>query len=72
MMKRERLAVKAVISLTGQFLQSRDEEWIDSRAMSAGEDAILALGEYGLMTVKEDGRLFGKWNREALRAFESE
>lgn len=72
MTDRERQAVLALVYMTRQFLQrSVAEEWIDSRAMSAGEATILALGEYGLMTVKLDGRAFGKWNADAIHALET-
>ena len=70
MADRERLAVLALMTMTRQFLQRYPNEPVDSRAMSAGETAILALAEYGLMTVERRGRIFGKWNVDAVQAFE--
>ena len=72
MTERERKAVLALVYMARQYLQrSPDEEWIDGRAMSAADAAISALAEYGLMTLGGKGRLFGKWNVDAVRAFEA-
>ena len=66
MSERERRAVEALIAMTIQYLGSREGELVDSLAMSAGEKTITVLAEYGLMEIVLQGRIFGKWNTEAV------
>ena len=60
MEERERKAVRALVSVTTQYLHQRDD-LIDSGAITAGEQTIEALAAYGLVEIVFKGRMFGKW-----------
>ena len=57
---REQRVLEALVLMVRQYLSSDDPDVVDSISMSAGEHAIAALAEYGLMTV-EGGIRLGRW-----------
>jgi hypothetical protein len=59
MTDRERKLLIALIKMVDQYLDP-DEGLVDSRSMSAGEHAIQALADFGLMDVVNTR--FGRWN----------
>ena len=66
--EREEQLLQALVCMVDQYLltydgerpQDRDEP-LDSMAMSAGESAILALVDYGLMEDATRNRIMGRW-----------
>lgn len=66
--EREEKLLQALVCMVDQYLltydggrpQDRDEP-LDSMAMSAGESAILALVDYGLMEDVTESRVMGRW-----------
>jgi hypothetical protein len=70
MEEREQKAVRALVSMTRQFLHKRDD-LIDSSAISAGEQTIEALAAYGLMEIVFKGRMFAKWTEAAPEILKS-
>ncbi len=56
----------ALARMVDQYLRTCDGEWdrdgtLDSKAMGAGESAILALVEYGMMEDATENRIMGRW-----------
>lgn len=56
----------ALARMVDQYLRTYDGEWdrdgtLDSMAMGAGESAILALVEYGMMEDATENRIMGRW-----------
>ena len=64
----ERRLLVALVKMVDQYLDEYDEE-VDSRAMSAGEHAIEALADFGLM--ESINTRFGRWT-EAGKKFRAE
>jgi hypothetical protein len=64
----EQKLLVALILMVNQYLDEHDDE-VDSRSMSAGEHAIEALANYGLMEVVNTR--FGRWT-EAGKQFRRE
>lgn len=64
---RER-TLAALALMVDQYLERRPDGFLDSYAMTAGEQAITILGEHGYMEVTIKGRIFGRWTKagEAL------
>jgi hypothetical protein len=58
---REQRLLYALVLMVRQYLDESDGV-ADSLSMSAGEHAIEALAEYGLMEVEGHGRL-GRWTK---------
>ena len=58
MTDREKKLLIALVKMVGQYLDRYEDE-VDSRSMSAGEHAIEALADFGLME-NIDTR-FGRW-----------
>ena len=58
---REQRLLYALVLMVRQYLKHDGDE-ADSYSMSAGENAIEALAEYGLMEVEGGGRL-GRWTK---------
>jgi hypothetical protein len=65
---RERKLLVALAKMVDQYLDSYGDE-VDSRSMSAGEHAIGALADYGLM--ENINTRFGRWT-EAGKTFLAE
>ena len=61
----ERKLLIALVKMVDQYLDSYDDQ-VDSRAMSAGEHAIEALADFGLM--ESINVRFGRWT-EAGKSF---
>jgi hypothetical protein len=60
--ERQKRALGALASMVRQYLsEDPDRNALDSMAMSAGEEAIGVLAEYGYMEMVFDGRTFGRW-----------
>jgi hypothetical protein len=68
MTDREEKLLIALVKMVDQYLDS-DEDGVDSRSMSAGEHAIEALADFGLMV--NVGTRFGRWT-DAGRKFLAE
>jgi hypothetical protein len=60
----ERKLLVALVKMVDQYLDQYDDE-VDSRAMSAGEHAIEALGDFGLM--ENINPRFGRWTEAGKR-----
>jgi hypothetical protein len=67
---REKQALRALAAMVDQYLQEYDG-LIDSHAMSAGEQAIEALAEYGYIEKVIMGRIFGRWTDAGNALFAS-
>ena len=67
MTEREKRMARAIIAVTEQYLHKQND-LIDSNALSAAEMTIGALAEAGLMEVVDKGRIFGRWT-EAAKQF---
>ncbi len=65
---REKRLLTALVNMVEQYL-GRDENDVDSQCMGAGERAIKALEEYGLM-VDLNGRS-GRWTKAGLDFLET-
>ncbi|MNL25231.1 hypothetical protein D3C87_1467060 [compost metagenome] len=59
---RER-TLAALALMVDQYLERRPDGFLDSYAMTAGEQAITILGEHGYMEVTIKGRIFGRWTK---------
>jgi len=66
--EREEKLLQALVCMVDQYLLTDDgerprdrDEPLDSMAMSAGESAILALVDYGLMEDVTQNRVMGRW-----------
>jgi hypothetical protein len=59
--EREKQLLQALVCMVEQYLEVRDDDLLDSHAMTAGEKAIEALAVYGFMEVVREGRVFGRW-----------
>lgn len=66
--EREEKLLQALVCMVDQYLLTYDgerprdrDEPLDSMAMSAGEGAILALVDYGLMEDATENRVMGRW-----------
>ena len=66
--EREEKLLQALVCMTNQYLLTYDgnrprdlDEPLDSMAMNAGESAILALVDYGLMEDVTQNRIMGRW-----------
>ena len=68
MTDREKKLLVALAKMVDQYLDSYEDE-VDSHSMSAGEHAIMALAEYGLM--ENINARFGRWT-EAGKKFVEE
>ena len=68
MMDREKKLLVALAKMVDQYLDCHQHE-VDSHSMSAGEHAIEALAEFGLMDVIN--ARFGRWT-EAGKKFVAE
>jgi hypothetical protein len=64
----EQKLLVALVKMVGQYLDEYGDE-VDSRSMSAGEHAIAALADFGLMEVVNTR--FGRWT-EAGKQFRRE
>ena len=58
MTDREKTLLIALVKMVDQYLD-RSQDVVDSRSMSAGEHAIVALADFGLMEVINSR--FGRW-----------
>jgi hypothetical protein len=58
MTDREKKLLIALVKMVDQYLDNHQDE-VDSRSMSAGEHAIDALADFGLMEVVHTR--FGRW-----------
>ena len=58
MTDREKKLLIALVKMVDQYLYNHQDE-VDSRSMSAGEHAIAALADFGLMEVVHTR--FGRW-----------
>jgi hypothetical protein len=58
MTDREKKLLIALVKMVDQYLDDYQDE-VDSRSMSAGEHAIAALADFGLMEVVHTR--FGRW-----------
>jgi hypothetical protein len=58
MTDREKKLLIALVKMVDQYLDNYQDE-VDSRSMSAGEHAIAALADFGLMKVVHTR--FGRW-----------
>jgi hypothetical protein len=58
MTDREKKLLIALVKMVDQYLDNHQDE-VDSRSMSAGEHAIAALADFGLMKVVHTR--FGRW-----------
>ena len=58
MTDREKKLLIALVRMVDQYLDNHQDE-VDSRSMSAGEHAIAALADFGLMKVVHTR--FGRW-----------
>jgi hypothetical protein len=58
MTDREKKLLIALVKMVDQYLDNHQDE-VDSRSMSAGEHAIDALADFGLMEVVQ--ARFGRW-----------
>lgn len=65
MTESEQKVLMALVFMIEQYLDEYDDE-VDSRSMRAGESAIKALADFGLMEMV--GNRFGRWT-EAGNAF---
>ena len=68
MTDREKKLLMALAKMVDQYLDQYEDQ-VDSRSMSAGEHAIDALADFGLMEVVETR--FGRWT-EAGKKFVAE
>ncbi|UPJ51116.1 hypothetical protein IVB30_07085 [Bradyrhizobium sp. 200] len=68
MTDREKKLLIALVKMVDQYLDNYQDE-VDSRSMSAGEHAIDALADFGLMEVVN--ARFGRWT-EAGKKFVAE
>jgi hypothetical protein len=68
MTDREKKLLIALVKMVDQYLDQYEDQ-VDSRSMSAGEHAIAALADFGLIEVV-DSR-FGRWT-EAGKKFVAE
>ncbi len=71
MIDREQILTEAFIRMVYQFLEDKDingELYIDSIAMSAGENAVEALVALGLATDIPGGRLRARWTEAGMAA----
>jgi hypothetical protein len=64
MTDRERKLLIALVKMVNQYLDP-DEGLVDSRSMSAGEHAIEALADFGLMDIVNTR--FGRWTDAGYR-----
>jgi hypothetical protein len=60
----EQKLLVALVLMVNQYLDAHGDE-VDSRSMSAGEHAIEALADFGLMEVFETR--FGRWTDAGLQ-----
>jgi hypothetical protein len=67
MTDREKNLLVALAKMVDQYLDSYEDE-VDSRSMSAGEHAIEALAEFGLMDVVNTR--FGRWTEAGKKFLE--
>jgi hypothetical protein len=67
----ERKILQALAVMAAQYLvhDVQDTE-LDSKAMSAGEHALLVLAGYGLVTLKGGHRIRGDWTEAGRRFLE--
>jgi hypothetical protein len=61
MTEREKELLEALVCMVGQYLPMREDDLLDTHAMTAGERAIKALARYGVMEEVLEGRVFGRW-----------
>ena len=64
MTDREKKLLIALVKMVDQYLDNYQDE-VDSRSMSAGEHAIEALADFGLMEVVNTR--FGRWTEAGKR-----
>ena len=64
MTDRERKLLVALVKMVDQYLDDYGDE-VDSRSMSAGEHAIEALADFGLM--ENINTRFGRWTEAGKR-----
>ena len=64
MTDREKKLLIALVKMVDQYLDNHQDE-VDSRSMSAGEHAIAALADFGLMEVVN--KRFGRWTDEGKK-----
>jgi hypothetical protein len=69
MTEQEEKLLEALAYMARQYLDTYPDGTVDSYAMSAGERAILALVDYGLMenATGERGRILGRWTHAGNR-----
>ncbi len=60
MTEREKMLLIALAKMVDQYLDPDQNGLVDSRSMTAGEHAIRALADFGLMDVINSR--FGRWN----------
>jgi hypothetical protein len=68
MTDREKKLLVALVKMVDQYLDRYEDE-VDSHSMSAGEHAIMALADFGLMV--DVNTRFGRWT-EAGKKFVAE
>jgi hypothetical protein len=62
----ERKLLVALVKMVDQYLDNYDDE-VDSRSMSAGEHAIVALADFGLM--ENINTRLGRWTEAGKKFF---
>jgi len=69
--EREKQLLEALVCMVGQYLPRRENDLLDSHAMTAGERAIKALARYGVMEEVLEGRIFGRWTATGSKMWNS-
>ncbi|MBS0297267.1 MAG: hypothetical protein JSR45_13235 [Proteobacteria bacterium] len=64
----ERRLLRALALMCEQYIGSGNADWLDHQCISAGEDAVELLIDYGFVEPWPDGRRGGLWT-ESGKAF---